>query len=80
MNYIKSSRDRENLNIETNFLLDELLRKDDINTEEYTEKNTQLTLSLLGWGQKFCYINHNGAPYFLRLCDFSGNLFRKMIK
>ena len=21
-----------------------------------------------------------GAPYFLRLCDFSENLFRKMIK
>ena len=30
--------------------------------------------------QKFCYIIRAGAPYFLRLCDFSGNLFRKMIK
>ena len=46
-----------------------------------------LTLSVPGGGW-WCggggcthhYINRAGAPYFLRLCDISGNLFRKIVK
>ena len=37
-------------------------------------------VALMNNRSEFCYINRAGAPYFLRLCDFSGNLYRKMIK